>query len=120
MLDVNTSFGDLITLSSGAITGQRVQGGETVDRAETSFPEIGGRLKSLRIAFSRSGESQMAWAERHGVSQSKWNNWERGLRRISLEHAEKLVDLYGLSLDWIYRGRVDGLSENARNKLSSQ
>lgn len=73
--------------------------------------EIGERLRTLRLAM---GASQTDWAERHAFNKTQYNNWERGERRIPLEAAEKLCDLYGLTLDFVYRGRRDGLSEYAR------
>lgn len=85
--------------------------------ATTQYEKIGLRLRALRTAFG--GLSQRAFAERHGFNPTQYNNWELGVRRISFDCAEVLVDTYGLSLDWLYRGRVDGLSENARKALSS-
>jgi len=81
------------------------------------YPEIAARLMALRQHFS--DLSQKDWAERHGFNRTQYNNWEKGVRRIPVEAAEKLCDRYGLTLDAIYRGRLDGLSENARNILSS-
>lgn len=81
------------------------------------FVEIGKRLRALRERLATLNQAQLAASL--GVQPTRLNNWETGVRRIPLECAEKLVDTYGLSLDWIYRGRVDGLSENARKVLSS-
>ena len=78
----------------------------------TEYEDIGVRLASIRATFS--DLSQKAWAEKHGFGLTQWNNWEKGTRRIPVEAAEKLSDLYGMTLDAIYRGRLDGLSENAR------
>lgn len=83
-----------------------------------TYRDIGSRLQLLREAFSEMNKSD--WAERHGFAQSQYLMWERGARRITVDEAQRLADQYGLTLDWIYRGRVDGLSENARNVLSSQ
>lgn len=81
------------------------------------YPEIGARLAALRLAFE--GAVQKEWAEKHSFSPSRYNNWEKGVRRISLEAAELLADRYGVTLDWIYRGRADGLSENSLKRISS-
>lgn len=59
--------------------------------------------------------SQKDWAQKHGFSVTRYNNWETGARRIPVDEADKLCDRYGLTLDAIYRGRLDGLSEKARN-----
>lgn len=76
------------------------------------YTEIGDRLCAIRRGFS--DLSQKEWAQRHHFSATQYNNWEKGARRISVDAAEVLVERYGLSLDFIYRGRMDGLSETAR------
>lgn len=79
------------------------------------YTEIGERLALVRTGFS--DLSQKDWANMHSFSPTQYNNWETGKRRISVDAAEVLVERYGLSLDFIYRGRVDGLSETARKVL---
>lgn len=76
---------------------------------------IGRRLARVRTAFS--DLSQLAWAEKHGFSHTQYNNWEKGVRRIPVDDAERLCDAYGLTLDFIYRGRRDGLSETSSKVL---
>lgn len=83
------------------------------DRPE--HPEIGQRLASVRKAFS--DLSQGAWAEKHGFNPTQWNNWEKGVRRIPVEAAERLCETYGLTLDFVYRGRRDGLADTASKVL---
>lgn len=61
--------------------------------------------------------TQRAWAERHGFNPTQYNNWERGVRRIPLEASEKLCKLYGVTLDFIYLGRRDGLSDTASKSV---
>ena len=89
------------------------------DMASTppEYAAIGARLAAIRVGFS--DLSQKAWADLHGYGHTQYNNWENGTRRIPVETAEKLSDRYGLTLDAIYRGRLDGVSENARKVLSS-
>ena len=82
--------------------------------AET-YPEIGKRLEAIRVAFSDLG--QKAWAQRHNFGTTQYNNWETGARRIPVDAAERLCDTYGLTLDFVYRGRRDGLSEKALKAL---
>jgi transcriptional regulator with XRE-family HTH domain len=81
------------------------------------YAAIGARLRSLRLWTQGSDPNQRAWAEKHGFAPTQWNNWEKGARRIPIEDAETLCARYGLTLDWIYRGRSDGLSESLRNVL---
>ena len=83
---------------------------------DTPFLGVGARLKALRMA--QGGATQSIWAEMHGFQRTQLNNWETGKRRIPVECAERLSDTYGLTLDWIYRGRIDGLSQTALKSLS--
>ena len=75
------------------------------------FIEIGLRLTAVRKGFS--DLNQKEWAIKHGFSDTQYNNWEKGTRRITVDEAERLCNAYGLTLDFIYRGRRDGLSETA-------
>ena len=82
---------------------------------DAQYLHIGERLKAVRLAFS--GLPQNQWAEKHNFNLTQWNNWEKGARRIPVECAERLRYLYGLTLDCIYLGRRDGLSERASKVL---
>ena len=82
-----------------------------MDTEQPEYAAIGARLRSIRSGFSELG--QAAWAEKHGFRSTQYNNWEKGVRRIPVEAAEILCDRYGLTLDAIYRGRMDGLSQQA-------
>lgn len=84
-------------------------------KVEPEYPEIAERLARIRRAFS--DLSQKDWAGKNGFNQTQYNNWEKGSRRIPVDDAEKLCSLYGLTLDFIYRGRRDGLSESASKAL---
>lgn len=84
------------------------------DQANQFF-HIGERLRSIREGFSTM--SQKEWAEKHHFGQTQYNNWERGNRRIPVDDAERLCSLYGVTLDFVYRGRRDGLSESASKVL---
>jgi len=84
-------------------------------KADPEFPEIAARLMALRKRTSDLDQKQ--WAEKHGFGITQYNNWEKGVRRIPVENAEKLCAVYGLTLDFIYRGRRDGLAENISKLL---
>ena len=79
---------------------------------ERKYEAIGARLCAIRTGLS--DLSQKAWAEKHGFNATQYNNWEKGVNRITVDSSERLCDTYGLTLDAIYRGRLDGLSENLR------
>ncbi|ANP35953.1 MULTISPECIES: helix-turn-helix domain-containing protein [Rhodobacterales] len=84
--------------------------------ANKTYPEIADRLVAIRKAFAPDA-NQKEWATKHGFNATQVNNWEKGLRRIPVENAEKLCETYGVTLDFIYRGRRDGLSETASKVL---
>lgn len=80
--------------------------------------EIAARLGQVRRAFSDMNRRE--WAEAQGFNVTQYKNWENGIRRIPIEAAEMLSDRYGLSLDFIYRGRLEGCSDSAIRRLSSR
>lgn len=73
----------------------------------SSSEEIARRLSLIRKTFS--ADSQKDWCESNGFKQTQYNNWEKGIRRIPVDEAIKLRERYKLTLDFIYRGRRDGL-----------
>jgi len=76
--------------------------------------EIGDRLKATREALQK---TQASWCRMVGIEQQAWNNYERGRRRISLDHALKVVKATGVGLDWIYRGIAKDLPQDIFNGL---
>lgn len=85
----------------------------TAVMADEPYAKIGERLRAIRAGIDPD-LSQKAWAEKHNFNPTQYNNWEKGTRRIPVDSAETLCNTHGLTLDFIYRGRRDGLSENAR------
>lgn len=81
-----------------------------------TYPEIGVRLESIRTGYS--DLKQADWAEKHKFSTTQYNNWATGERRIPIEAAASF-SIYGVDLDFIYLGSVDGLSTTARKILLS-
>lgn len=77
-----------------------------------AYAEIGKRLKAIREHFSDLKQNE--WAVKNGFGVTQYNNWETGIRRITVDEAERLCDRYALTLDFIYRGRVHGLPENLK------
>jgi hypothetical protein len=71
---------------------------------------IARRLRVLRhyIAGNEAG-SRQRFAARVGLEYKRWNNFERGLP-LNRDVAIHLVKaIHGLTLDWVYLGREDGL-----------
>ena len=84
---------------------------------DAEFIIVGRRLLSVREPTKL---NQTDFALRNGFNTTQYNNWETGKRRIPIDKALVLCDRYGITLDFIYRGREDGLSESARKVISSQ
>jgi len=82
---------------------------------DAPYQPIGLRLQAVRECLSDANQKE--WAEKMGYNPTQYNNWEKGTRRIPVDSAERLCNKFGLTLDYIYRGRVDGLSENLRKSL---
>jgi transcriptional regulator with XRE-family HTH domain len=82
----------------------------------TSIAEIGRRLELTRQAL---GLTQVMMGRLMGaVSNGQaWGNYESGKRRISIDHALALSANLGLSLDWIYQGRMVNLPPELREKI---
>ena len=80
-----------------------------MDDEQKTFLDVAERLRALRVGMGE--PTQSAWASKHGFNVTQYNNWEQGKRRIPVEAAEKLCEVYGLTLDFIYRGRRDGLPD---------
>lgn len=85
------------------------------DQDAPQYQAIGLRLKAIRQA--ESDLNQKEWAVKHSFGVTQYNNWENGVRRINMDEAQRLCDLYGVSLDFIYRGRLSGVPENIKNRL---
>lgn len=80
--------------------------------------DTGRRLKLTREALKI--DDQRDFGEPAGISQSLYNRFETGSRRITLEAALKLCHHYDLTLDWIYRGDPSGLPYRLANDIRAQ
>ena len=65
--------------------------------------EIGRRLRAIRAA---SGLSQSKFAKKAGISASALANWEQGRQRPKLDQAERIIDAFDLTLDYLMLGRT--------------
>jgi len=80
--------------------------------------DIARRLRILRhhVAGSEQG-SRARFAAQIGIEYKRWNNFERGYP-IPRDMAIHLVRaIHGLTLDWVYLGRQDGLSMRLQREL---
>ncbi|WP_377830304.1 helix-turn-helix domain-containing protein [Bradyrhizobium lupini] len=81
-------------------------------------------LQSLAERLRRTRESkklkQADWCRFVGIGPQAWNNYERGINRISIDQAIKVCAATGVSLDWIYRGITAGLPYDIAVALQSR
>lgn len=85
-------------------------------KRETGGPEsdIAKRLRTLRALRGMSGPKFAKWL---GIEYARWNNFERGFplpAPIAMELCQKFP---GLTLDWLYRGRLDGMTFDLVRRL---
>jgi hypothetical protein len=85
-------------------------------KRETGGPqlELATRLRVLRASTKLSGPQFATWI---GVDYPRWNNYERGYALptpIALILCQKVP---GLTLDWIYRGRLEGMTLDLVRRL---
>jgi transcriptional regulator with XRE-family HTH domain len=64
--------------------------------------QVSRRIAILRAAY---GLTQSEMALSLGVGRAAFANWEQGTRTPNIEIMCKMADKYGVSLDWLYRGR---------------
>lgn len=81
-----------------------------------SKADVGARLELTRHAV---GLDQQTFAAEAGLKASTYNQYETGKNMPQLAAAHALCDQYRLSLDWIYRGEMSGLSQNVHSAIAS-
>lgn len=67
---------------------------------------IGARIALMRSAL---GLTQAEACRMSGIEPNTWNQYEKGVNRISLDKAALLCDAFHVTLDWLYRGNASGL-----------
>jgi DNA-binding XRE family transcriptional regulator len=98
--------------------------GVAVDLAEgcgdnLSMPPAGKTLgKRLKMTREALGVSAADLCRRIDCKPNRWSQYENGERPITLPIAIRLCDVYGLTLDWIYRADPSGLPVRLHQKLS--
>lgn len=82
---------------------------------EDPISRIPQRLQLLRKMIA--GESQTAFAAKLGIDVKRWNNFERG-SPLSKEVAILIVRTFpDITLDWLFLGRTDGLTQKRQREL---
>jgi transcriptional regulator with XRE-family HTH domain len=68
--------------------------------------DVARRLRWTRQCL---GLDQQEFGKKAGLAQSRYNMFETGRRRLSLDAALLLCEHYTLTLDWLFRGDPSGL-----------
>jgi transcriptional regulator with XRE-family HTH domain len=76
---------------------------------------IGARIARIREI---TGATQTAFAKGVGASQGTLSAWESGKRPPGLKAGHQLCDVYGVTLDYIFRGDISGLSQSFLRELN--
>lgn len=72
-------------------------------------PDVAERLRVLR-EYITPGTSLRQFCLKYNFGYTNWHNYEKGYN-VPSEVAMRIVDLVpGLTLDWLYRGRFDGMA----------
>ena len=75
---------------------------------------IGARLALIRAAFDLSKAEISDMLE---IPRSHWSRFELGQRAIPYDKAARLVQRFGVSLDFIFLGRWSGLEFSTAERL---
>ena len=75
---------------------------------------IGARLGRIRRAFQME-KAQIA--DLLEIDRPHWSRFENGVRAIPYDKASRLVDRFGVSLDFIYLGRFAGMDFEVTERL---
>lgn len=80
--------------------------------------QVSERMRQLREAIEGADKgSALRFSRRMDITDTRWNNVERG-HPLSRDLAILLVQkIPGLSLDWIYFGKTDALTVSLAEKL---
>ncbi|MFV1484496.1 MULTISPECIES: helix-turn-helix domain-containing protein [unclassified Phaeobacter] len=82
---------------------------------DTMSPDaIGDRLRLIREAY---GLSKAEIADLLEIERSHWSRFEGGQRAIPYDKASRLVDRFGISLDFIILGRISGMEFDTVERL---
>lgn len=83
---------------------------------EGKFADVSNRLRAVRSYYNMTSTEFALQAD---VARKSYSQWESGKLRISVDGALSIARRYGISLDFIYLGRLDALPNNIANALSS-
>jgi transcriptional regulator with XRE-family HTH domain len=77
---------------------------------------VGHRLEALRLALEM---QRNEFAESFGLDPSSYTKTADGNKTLRSEAGFAISERWGVSMDYIYRGRLSDLPENLREKVLS-
>lgn len=75
---------------------------------------MGERLRMTRLEID---ENRTRFAEMFGVLNNRWRMWEEGTHAADEWVMVEMCDRHELTLDWLYRGRIETLPHRLQAKL---
>lgn len=85
---------------------------------DRSPKSIGLRLKAIRLA--NNFETQAAFADALGIGHTAYNSWEAGSQRPGLTAAFRVIDQFGVTLDFLYRGHLWTLPDPIKKSITAK
>lgn len=86
------------------------------DAMKEPYEDVGRRLVRLAEALELNG-AEIARRTDNQIRPSRWTEYTKGSRLITVENALELHRLCGVTLDYIYRGDESGLPQSVTKKL---
>ncbi|MFC3169247.1 helix-turn-helix domain-containing protein [Paracoccus fontiphilus] len=85
-----------------------------LEEQEDAVEAVAARLQAARRAL---GLTKREFAERAGMGEQTYGPFENGGRPLSLVAAKKLRKAHGLTLEFMYFGKIDDLPHKIAAKL---
>ena len=83
----------------------------------TLLDDVALRLRIVRLALGY--ETPAAFADYLRIGRTRYTNWELGANMPAEEVLIRLCELTDLTLDYLYRGRMDALPLDLRVRLQA-
>lgn len=78
----------------------------------TAWPKVAQRLRYVRAAFSLDQKSDLA--DIIPIDRSSYTKIEKGEKALKPEWAYRIWELYGVPMEYIYRGAMDNIPDKLR------
>jgi hypothetical protein len=101
---------------------RKARRGSTWDDADIEKRPIAARLIVTRLALGFGRKKKTLYANGAGIPPNLYGLYEKfdDKRIVTIGQAIRLCDTYSLTLDWIYRGVLPGLSSDLQDKILRQ